>query len=67
MYKKEGVKKRYLRKRKTFSMLWMWEPVFIDLSKKINMPLSKAFKIEMLKKQQRNNNSIFLILLVWAI
>ena len=51
MYKKEkGVKKRYLRKRKTFSMLWMWEPVFIDLSKKINMPLSKAFKIEMLKK-----------------
>ena len=58
MYKKEkGVKKRYLRKRKTSSMLWMWEPVFIDLSKKINMPLSKAFKIEMLKK----NNGIIIV------
>ena len=33
-YKKEkGVKKRYSRKVKTFSMLRTWEPVFINLFK----------------------------------
>ena len=52
-------------------MLWMWEPCLSIYSKNMNMQLSKACEIEMLKKkkEKRNNNSIilFLILSVWAI
>ena len=51
--------KKYLRKGKTCSMLWRWEPCLSIYLKNMNMQLSKACKIEMLKKKQ-NNNSIFL-------
>ena len=50
MRKKIVCKKNYLRKAKKFQHVMEVGAMFINLLKKMNMYLSKAFKFEMLKQ-----------------
>ena len=50
--KRNKSQKSIWEKEKTFSMLWTWEPCLSICWKNMNMQLSKACKIEMLKKAE---------------